>query len=77
MRSARVPAHRDRPRALRALRATHALDHVAGALIHAEAGGFSARFDGSRYTAAHLDGGLLATTDPESWRALREALWEE
>jgi fructose-1,6-bisphosphatase/inositol monophosphatase family enzyme len=52
-------------------------DHVAGALIHAEAGGFSARFDGSRYTAAHLDGGLLATTDPESWRALREALWEE
>lgn len=52
-------------------------DHVAGALIHAEAGGFSARFDGSRYTAAHLDGGLLAATDPESWRALREALWEE
>lgn len=52
-------------------------DHLAGALIHAEAGGYPARFDGSRYLPSHLDGGLLAAPDKESWLALREALWAE
>lgn len=51
-------------------------DHLAGALIHAEAGGYSARFDGSPYRPEHLDGGLIAAPDRESWLALREALWE-
>lgn len=51
-------------------------DHLAGALIHAEAGGYSARFDGSAYLPEHLDGGLLVAPDRESWEALRTALWE-
>lgn len=50
-------------------------DHLAGALITAEAGGYVRRFDGSAYRPEHLDGGVLATTDPDSWRMVREALW--
>lgn len=50
-------------------------DHLAGALITQEAGGHVRRFDGSAYTPEHLDGGLLATTDPDSWTMVREALW--
>lgn len=52
-------------------------DHLAGVLIHTEAGGYSARFDGSRYLPSHLDGGLLVAPDPESWLALQEMLWAE
>jgi len=52
-------------------------DHLAGALIHAEAGGYSARFDRSEYLPRHLDGGLIAAPDRESWEALRQALWED
>ena len=51
-------------------------DHLAGALLHAEAGGYSARFDGSAYRPEHLDGGLLVAPDRESWKELRAALWE-
>ena len=50
-------------------------DHLAGSLITAEAGGYVRRFDGSPYRPEHLDGGLLATTDPDSWAIIREALW--
>jgi len=50
-------------------------DHLAGALITQEAGGYVRRFDGSAYRPEHLDGGLLATTDLDSWNMLREALW--
>jgi len=50
-------------------------DHLAGCLIHAEAGGYSARFDGSAYRPGHLDGGLLVAPDRESWAELRKALW--
>jgi len=49
-------------------------DHLAGALIHAEAGGFSARLDGTPYRPHHRDGGLLLAPDEASWHALREAL---
>ncbi|MET2827170.1 inositol monophosphatase family protein [Mesorhizobium shangrilense] len=52
-------------------------DHLAGALIHAEAGGYSARFDGSPYLPSHIDGGLLVAPDEESWRELRRELWAE
>ena len=52
-------------------------DHLAGALIHQEAGGHAARFDGSPYLPGHLDGGILVAPDRESWTALREALWAE
>ncbi|UFN50689.1 inositol monophosphatase family protein [Roseomonas sp. OT10] len=50
-------------------------DHAAGWLLHAEAGGFSARFDGLPYDPARQrSGGLLCAPDRASWEALREAL---
>jgi fructose-1,6-bisphosphatase/inositol monophosphatase family enzyme len=52
-------------------------DHLAGALIHAEAGGHVARFDGSPYLPSHLDGGLLVAPDRQSWQELRHELWAE
>jgi fructose-1,6-bisphosphatase/inositol monophosphatase family enzyme len=52
-------------------------DHLAGALIHAEAGGQVARFDGSPYLPSHLDGGLLVAPDRQSWQELRHELWAE
>jgi fructose-1,6-bisphosphatase/inositol monophosphatase family enzyme len=52
-------------------------DHAPGALIHAEAGGFSARFDGAPYVAArHRDGGLILAPSRASWQALHAALLE-
>tara|TARA_R110002020_G_scaffold34066_14_gene103574 strand:- start:13166 stop:14002 length:837 start_codon:yes stop_codon:yes gene_type:complete len=50
-------------------------DHLAGALITQEAGGYVRRFDGSAYRPEHLDGGLLATSDFANWTMVREALW--
>nr|WP_188343400.1 inositol monophosphatase [Phyllobacterium sp. 628] len=52
-------------------------DHLAGVLIHQEAGGYAARFDGSAYLPAHLDGGLLVAPDKANWRDLRSTLWSE
>jgi fructose-1,6-bisphosphatase/inositol monophosphatase family enzyme len=46
-------------------------DHAAGALLHAEAGGFSACLDGRPYRSAeHNVGGLLLTPDRDTWRAI-------
>jgi fructose-1,6-bisphosphatase/inositol monophosphatase family enzyme len=50
-------------------------DHLAGSLITSEAGGYIRRFDGSVYRPEHTDGGVLATTDIDSWNMVREALW--
>ena len=52
-------------------------DHLAGALIHEEAGGYVARLDGSAYRPGHVNGGIMAAPDRESWLALREALWAD
>lgn len=52
-------------------------DHLPGALIHQEAGGYLARWDGSDYLPSHTGGGLLIAPDKESWRAIQDALWEE
>jgi fructose-1,6-bisphosphatase/inositol monophosphatase family enzyme len=52
-------------------------DHLPGVLIHAEAGGYAARFDGSAYLPSHLGGGLLVAPDKESWHELRRELWAE
>ncbi|HKM63714.1 MAG TPA: inositol monophosphatase family protein [Acidisphaera sp.] len=49
-------------------------DHAPGWLLHREAGGYAARFDGSPYTASVTSGGLICTPDEESWRALRAVL---
>lgn len=50
-------------------------DHLPGTLIHREAGGHVARFDGSAYAPFHTDGGLLVAPDRESWEVLRTELW--
>ena len=52
-------------------------DHLPGALIHQEAGGHLARWDGSDYLPSHTGGGLLVAPDKESWQAIQAALWEE
>ena len=50
-------------------------DHAAGWLLHREAGGYSARFDGSAYSPLHQTGGLLLAPDEASWAALHAALF--
>ncbi len=49
-------------------------DHAAGVLIHAEAGGHAAQFDGSAYSARKHAGGLICAPDEAGWQALREGL---
>ena len=49
-------------------------DHAPGWLLHQEAGGYSARFDGSAYTPLDSTGGVVATPDRASWEAAMEAL---
>ncbi len=49
-------------------------DHAAGWLIHREAGGYAARFDGGAYDPARLEGGLISAPDRATWEVLREAL---
>lgn len=50
-------------------------DHVPGALIAEEAGGYVRKFDGSIYRPADFSGGLLLATDEESWRVLRREIF--
>ncbi|HUZ64724.1 MAG TPA: inositol monophosphatase family protein [Acetobacteraceae bacterium] len=49
-------------------------DHAPGWLLHKEAGGYSARLDGSAYSPAIITGGLLCAPDRASWDALHAAL---
>jgi fructose-1,6-bisphosphatase/inositol monophosphatase family enzyme len=49
-------------------------DHAPGWLLHREAGGYSARLDGSDYTPLRTDGGLICAPDRDSWQAVRAAL---
>jgi fructose-1,6-bisphosphatase/inositol monophosphatase family enzyme len=49
-------------------------DHAAGWLLHQEAGGYSAHFDGSGYVPAHRTGGLICAPDRASWQAVRNGL---
>jgi fructose-1,6-bisphosphatase/inositol monophosphatase family enzyme len=51
-------------------------DHAAGWLLHREAGGYSAHFNGAAYQAAHLSGGLICTPDEVSWNLVRAAMLE-
>jgi fructose-1,6-bisphosphatase/inositol monophosphatase family enzyme len=50
-------------------------DHVPGCLIHAEAGGYHACFDGEPYRPNELDRGILAAPDRKSWDALHKVLF--
>jgi fructose-1,6-bisphosphatase/inositol monophosphatase family enzyme len=49
-------------------------DHAPGWLIHREAGGHAARFDGSAYSVAQTDGGLICAPDHASWQAIHDTL---
>ena len=50
-------------------------DHAPGWLIHAEAGGHAAQFDGTPYDPARQRaGGLILAPDRASWQAARDAL---
>lgn len=49
-------------------------DHAPGWLIHQEAGGYAAHFDGSPYRLDNTEGGLICATDEASWHHIREAL---
>ena len=51
-------------------------DHAAGWLLHREAGGYSAHFDGTPYLPTDLEGGLVCAPDEASWQAARAALLE-
>lgn len=52
-------------------------DHLPGWLLHREAGGYSARFDGSDYLPTHTGGGLLAAPDRASWEAIKATLLDD
>ncbi len=49
-------------------------DHAPGVLLHREAGGHAARFDGTRYDPHEVWGGLICAPDEASWHDLRAAL---
>ena len=51
-------------------------DHAAGALLQAEAGGYSARLDGTPYRPVHREGGLLAAPDRAVWDYLYHELFQ-
>ena len=51
-------------------------DHAAGVLIHAEAGGHAACFDGAPYAPTRSEGGLILAPDRASCDALRAAILE-
>ena len=49
-------------------------DHAAGWLLHHEAGGYSAGFDGRAYSPLRHGGGLICAPDAVSWREARAKL---
>ena len=50
-------------------------DHLAGALMTEEAGGYVRRADGSIYQPHHTGGGLIAAVDKDSWDLLRREVF--
>ncbi len=52
-------------------------DHAPGWLLHREAGGYAARFDGTPYGPHTITGGLIVAPDRAGWEELREALLAE
>jgi fructose-1,6-bisphosphatase/inositol monophosphatase family enzyme len=49
-------------------------DHAPGWLLHQEAGGYSAQFDGADYVPERVAGGLICAPDEPAWGAVRDAL---
>lgn len=52
-------------------------DHAAGALIHAEAGGYAATMAGEVYRPTMTQGHLLTAPNEASWQAIAKALTED
>ncbi len=52
-------------------------DHAPGWLLHREAGGYSAHFDGSAYLPRQVSGGLICAPDRGSWEGLQGILLGE
>ncbi len=50
-------------------------DHLPGTLIASEAGAYFARLDGSAYRPDHTDGGLIVTSDRDSWNTLHREVF--
>jgi fructose-1,6-bisphosphatase/inositol monophosphatase family enzyme len=49
-------------------------DHAAGWLLHREAGGYAAHFDGTAYRPTQRTGGLICAPDEASWKIARDGL---
>ena len=49
-------------------------DHLAGVLAHQEAGGYTAKFDGTAYRPGETTGGIISAPDEESWRVIRREI---
>ncbi len=49
-------------------------DHLAGVLTHQEAGGHTAKLDGTPYRPGDTEGGILSAPDRESWKMLRREI---
>ena len=49
-------------------------DHLAGVLTHQEAGGYTAKFDGTPYRPGQTSGGILSAPDKDSWKMLRREI---
>jgi len=49
-------------------------DHLAGVLAHQEAGGYTAKFDGTPYRPGETTGGIISAPDEESWRVIRREI---
>lgn len=49
-------------------------DHLAGVLTHQEAGGYTAKLDGTPYRPGDTEGSILSAPDKESWKMLRREI---
>lgn len=49
-------------------------DHAPGWLLHQEAGGYSAHFDGAPFRPGRMSGGLLCAPDEDTWHTARDGL---
>jgi myo-inositol-1(or 4)-monophosphatase len=49
-------------------------DHLAGVLIHQEAGGHTAKYNGTPYRPGETTGGILSAPDMESWNIIRREI---
>jgi myo-inositol-1(or 4)-monophosphatase len=49
-------------------------DHLAGVLVHQEAGGHTAKYDGTPYCPGETAGGIISAPDRDSWQIIRREI---